>query len=300
MKALINKKTIIIASIAFLIALISIVSVNVFNSAGPVTGAANVVTRPVRALASNVARTFGSIFSAIYRYDELEARNDQLLQTIAKLQQDARDAVTLSEENDRLRALLEFSERHGGYLHEPATLEGWTSDNWTHSFTINRGYTNSNISEGMGVATEHGMLIGQVFYVGATSSIVITVLDTRFSAAAFVGGDSGERADADGTATVMGDFTQMRNGLLLLDHIDDDMTVITGSSVFTSGAGGVFPSGLTIGEVVRVSGHDSGIGRYASVMPMVNFDSIHTVFVILSVETTESGIVEAPESEIEE
>ena len=57
MKALINKRTIIIASVSLLIALITLISVNVFSSAGPVTGFANTVTRPVRTLASSVART---------------------------------------------------------------------------------------------------------------------------------------------------------------------------------------------------------------------------------------------------
>ena len=285
MKSLITKRSIIIASASLLIAIIAIVSVNVFSSAGPVTGVANTVTRPVRALASSVARTFGNIFASIYRYQELERRNDELLRTIARLQADTRDAIALAEENDQLRELLEFRERHGGYDHEMATLVNWNADNWSSSFIINRGHANSNIARGMGVATEYGVLIGQVSDVGATTSTVITVLDTTFSAAVFVGGDTNE--NSDGTATVMGDFTQMRNELIIIDHIDDDLIVNPGSSVVTSGLGGVFPTGLTVGEVVNVHTHASGIGRYATVRPMRDVNTIQNVFVIIDFENPE-------------
>jgi len=286
MKALITRRSIIIASVALIIAIISIISINIFSSAGPVTGVANTITRPVRALASEVARTFGNIFAAMYRYEVLEEENERLLRLIAQLQADTRDAVALAEENAELRDLLEFRDRHGGYDHEMATLVSWNSDNWSHTFIINRGYMNSDITRGLPVATESGVLIGQVSSVGATTSTVITVLDTTFSAAIFIGGEGAE--DSDGTATARGDFTQMRNGLLTLDHIDDDIVVNPGSSVITSGFGGVFPPGLTVGEVVAVYTHSSGIGRFATVRPMRdNMETIQRVFVIMNFENPE-------------
>jgi len=285
MKALISRRSIIIASVSLLIAIIAIVSVTVFNSAGPVSGFADAVTRPVRELASTIARTFGNIYASIYRYEELLKRNEELARTIAQLQADSREATELAVENDRLRELLHFRERYGGYENEMATLVNWNADNWSHSFVINKGYSNSNIARGMGVTTEYGVLLGQVWDVGATRSTVITVLDTRFSAAVFVGGDTSE--DSDGRATVKGDFNQMRSGLLLLDHIDDDMVVNPGSAVVTSGSGGVFPAGLTVGEIVTVSGHTSGLGRYATVRPLRDIDTIQTVFVIIDFEKIE-------------
>jgi len=285
MKALITKRSIIIASAALLIAIISIVSVNVFNSAGPVSGVANTITRPIRTLASSVARTFGGIYAANYRYTELEARNEQLLRDITRLRAAARDAVELEEENDRLRAALEMRERYEDYNQVMATLVNWNADNWSSSFVINIGYTNSNIARGMPVATEYGVLIGQVSDVGATQSTVITVLDTTFSVAVYIGGETAD--DSDGTATARGDFTQMRNGLLTIDHIDDGVAVTQGATVVTSGHGGVFPPGLTVGEVVRVFNHSSGIGRYATVMPLREISTIQTMFVIIDFENPE-------------
>ena len=285
MKALINKKTIIIASASFLIALIAFVSVNAFNNAGPVTGFANTITRPIRSLASSVAKTFGDIYAAIYRYEELERRNEELMNTVARMLQDFREAAEIADENNRLRSLLEFRMRHERYQHFQASFIGSTGDNWTHTFQINRGYANSNIEKGMGVATESGILIGQVLSVEATRSTVITVLDTRFSAAVFIGGETLE--DSDGTALVKGDFTQMRNGLMIIDFIDDHVVVNQGSYIVTSGYGGIFPSGLTVGEVVRVYPHASGIGRYATVRPSSPLDALSEVYIILGIQDIE-------------
>ncbi|MDR2569936.1 MAG: rod shape-determining protein MreC [Oscillospiraceae bacterium] len=286
MKILVTRRSIIIATASLVIALISIISVNVFSSAGPVTGIANTVTMPVRALVSTVARAFGNIYASIYRYEELLARHEDLLRTNVQLQTDFRNARELALENDRLRELLEWRERHGGYTSEMATFVNWNSDNWSSSFVINKGYTNSDIAPGMAVATEYDVLIGQVSEVGPIESIVITVLDTTFSAAAFVGGDGSDEA-ADGSATVKGDFAYMRGGLLILDHIDDDLTVTPGVSVFTSGGGAVFPSGLTVGEVERVFNHTNGIGRFATVRPTRGFENISTVFIIIDFENPE-------------
>jgi len=283
MKALITKRSIVIASVSLLLALIALISVNVFTSSGPVTGFANSITRPVRELASTVARAFGTIYASIYRYEELEKRLEELLRTNAQLQQNYRESEALAEENDRLRAALDFRDLHAGYTSEMATLMSWGADNWSSSFIINKGYMNSNIERGHGVVTEYGVLLGQVSEVGATTSTVITVLDTTFRAAVYVGGDGTD--NVDGTATAKGDFTFMRSELLILDHIDDDVVIIPGSSVVTSGAGAVFPPNLIIGEVVAVDNHPSGIGRYATVRPQRDINTINNVFVIISFDS---------------
>jgi len=286
MKAILTKRTIIIFSASLLLAIITIVSINVFNNTGPVTGLANTITRPVRALASSVARAFGDIFNAIYRYEELERRNEELVARIAILEANSREAIGLAEENERLRSLLDFRNLHGSYEHEQAALQSRGGDNFSSTFVINRGYANSNIERGMGVTTEEGVLIGQIYDVGATESVVITILDTRFSAAANVGRrDTGDEGDS--SVTVRGDYTYMRSGLLALDKFDEDLIVRTGDMVITSGRGGVFPPGLIVGEVENVTRNPGGIDRFATVKPLVDLSSVSIVFVITGFEDPE-------------
>lgn len=278
MKAFINRRTIIIFSTALLMAIIAIVSVNVFNSPGPVTGFANTVTRPVRAVATVVARTFGTIFAANYEYEQLVIRNNELLKRIAEMEIDYRDSQLLAEENEQLRRALDFRERHGGYSYDWANFDGWGGDNWSSTFLIDKGYADG-IARGMGVTTEEGALIGQIYEVGAESSTVITILDTKFSAAVYVGRTDTDD-DVSSSAVAKGDFSYMGRGMLLLDNIDENIIVRRGDMVVTSGHGNVFPAGLMVGMIDDVIRHESGIGRYAPITPLVNFNSISTVFII--------------------
>ena len=283
MKAFFNRKTIIIAAAAVLIAIISIVSVNVFNSPGPVTGLANVISSPFKALATAVARTFENIYSSIYRYNDLQDRYDQALSDIAVLKRSYSESADLLRENNELRELLSFRQRHADHVYEQARVTGQSNNNWSLSFTISKGYANSDtpIARGNSVISHSGVLIGQITDVGATTSTAVSVLDTTFSAGAFVGED-GERS-----VTAKGDFSLMSSGLLILDNFSDDLIVLPGDSVVTSGAGNVFPVGLVIGEVVEVLRHDTGVGSYATVRPMRAIDStISNVYVITSFDIT--------------
>ena len=280
MKALLTRKTITIAAIAVLLAVITIVSVNVFDSRGPVTSLANAVSGPFKELGSSVASVFESIYSSIYKYDALQESYLEALRELNELKRVNVESVDILSENNRLRALLMFRARHADFVFEEAVVTTWGSNNWSSSFTISKGYANSEtpIARGNSVITESGVLIGQITEVSAMTSTVVTVLDTTFSAGVSVG---------DGLATVKGDFALMSSGLLMLDHIDEDLIVLPGDSVVTSSASRVFPVGLVIGDVVEVLRHDTGIGRYAIIKPMRVIDnSIFDVYVITSFDTS--------------
>lgn len=288
MKALLNRRTIVITAVAVLIAITAIISANLFNSNGPVTGLANAVSRPIRGLASQIARAFESIYASVYRYDLLVAQYDEILKENAELKRDYSESAKIAAENERLRALVGFRERHTGYEHKDADIFDWSSSNWSSSFTIDIGYANSSIQRGNGVVTEYGVLVGQVSNVGATTSTVISVLDTTFSAGALIG-------VGNGIATMSGDFALMRSGLLMLDKFDDDLIVLSGDTVFTSGSGGVFPEGLIVGEVVEVLKHPTGVGRYATVRPMREIETLLHVFVITDFEIASGALISEDE-----
>jgi len=280
MKALFNRQSILIAATAILIAIISFISVNAFSSAGPVTGVANAISRPIRAASATVTGTFERIYASIYRYDALMARYERNLALLTEFDRNEREADLLAEENRLLRAQLEFRDRNPDYDSDMAEFISWSGSNWSHSFTINRGSNNSIIARGNSVVTEYGALIGRVTEVGALSSTVVTILDTTFSAGAYVG-------DGDGLATIRGDFNLMRAGLMMLDHLDDDQIVRPGDRVVTSGRAGIFPRGLMVGEVVDVHMHDTGIGRFATVRPTRAMEALSEVFFITYFEPVE-------------
>ena len=278
MKAFLTRKTIIIAAIAALIAIIAIISANAFNSEGPVTGLAKIISRPFKSVAISVAQTFESIYSSINKYDDLLKKYEKALKDLNDIKRDYTELEEIRDENNTLRALFDFRERHAGHDYEEAKVEKWSAANWSSSFSISKGYANSDkpIARGNCVITEYGVLVGVITDVGPISSTVISVIDTTFSAGAYVGG-------GDESVTAKGDFSLMNAGLLMIDHIGEDIIVLPGDSVVTSSAAGVFPVGLVIGEVVEVLRHDTGVGRYATVKPTRALDNtLVDVYVITS------------------
>ena len=273
MKKLITRKTVIIAAIAVIIALVTLISVNVFNTGGPVTGIANAVSRPLKSWASAIARTFESIYGSIYKYDDIVVKYELTLKELAQLRETAREASELEDEVVRLRRLLGFSERNAGQIYESAQIISPSASNWSSSYSINIGSANSAVSPGDCVITEYGVLIGKITDVGAITSTFISVLDTTFAAGVIIG-------ENGGFATARGDFDLMNQGLLKLDHISGEQPVLPGDSIVTSGSSGVFPAGLVVGEIVEVFNHSTGVGQYATVAPTVPLEMILHVYVI--------------------
>ena len=80
----------------------------------------------------------------------------------------------------------------------------------------------------------------------------------------------------------VGDFSLMRENRLRLDYLPADCQLLGGDLVVTSGLGGYYPSGLSVGTVEEVQLSDSGAASYAVLEPAADFDSLVEVFVIKS------------------
>jgi rod shape-determining protein MreC len=57
--------------------------------------------------------------------------------------------------------------------------------------------------------------------------------------------------------------------------------VAVGDIVVTSGLGGNFPKGLTVGEIKKVDKKGHGIFQYAELVPSVDMTQLEEVFVIM-------------------
>ena len=62
--------------------------------------------------------------------------------------------------------------------------------------------------------------------------------------------------------------------------MSDEDSLIHGDLVVTSGLGGYYPAGLTIGTVEDVRTDDSGLIRYGVVAPRADLNALDEVFVI--------------------
>jgi len=239
---------------------------------GFVQNVAGILKSPIQKVLSSAVNWFDSMYGYIYDYDSLLAENESLRSQLADAQKSARDGIEASEENSRLRKLLELREKHTDYVMESCKVVLWSTSNWSSAFTISKG-ASSGIEMGDPVITEYGAVVGQITELGTNWATVSTLIDVDMSVGAFVGatGNSG---------MVVGEFSFMRDKTAKLTYLADGAQIFVGDDVLTSGSGGAFPAGLMIGTLTAVQTEAGGQIEYGIVRPQANLDSLVQVFVI--------------------
>lgn len=242
------------------------------NTSSPLSNFAGTITAPFRSAYTSIATWFNDKQSYYKDTTALESENAALRRQIAEMEADVRQAQADSEQNARLRELLNLREQRREFTFESATITEHIVTNWTSSLTLNRG-TSHDVAAGDCVITETGALVGVVSEVGLNWCSVLTVVDTDTSLGAQV-----FRTKDLGLA--IGDFSLMGQSRLRLDYLPASCQLLNGDLIVTSGLGGYYPSGLIIGTVGEVQMDDSGSTSYAVMEPGADFDKLTEVFII--------------------
>lgn len=206
--------------------------------------------------------------------DQLLAENEQL--------RDERDA--LLAENARLRELeftveqlqdqLEFRQAHPDLIALPANVVGRDPLSRERFLIIDRG-TDDGIAVGMPVVSPH-FLVGQVTETDRNRAKVVLTVDSAFQTGAVL-------QNSRGSGVVYGRW--QAGGRMVMRHIQADVEVEEQELVITSGLTSGIPEGLIIGQVIDMDRDDLRSEVQATVVPVVNFDSLQTVTVIIGAQT---------------
>lgn len=233
------------------------------------------VLTPVRTGASKLTEQAQRLYNYMFDYEALEAENQALKDQLAALEEDARNADAAERENDRLRALLALKEAHEDYVLADAYIISRSSQEWSSTFTINRG-TSSGIEAGMCAITADGELVGLVSEAGPNYAVVRSVLDSSLEISATI--------SASGyNGMVQGGYSTGLDGLLRMDYLPSSAVIRNNDQVVTSGST-VYPRGLIIGNVVDAGFDDTGVAKYALLKPAMELGSLEQVFIITAYE----------------
>ena len=226
---------------------------------------------PFRAAGTAMMDTAEKYYSYMFRYEALEAENAALRADIAEMEDVARQADSVSRENQRLRAMLEFKETHESYNMVDAYIIGWHSTDWNSTYTINRG-TNSGIEINMCAITANGEVVGLVTEAGPNYAIVKTVLDSTLEI-------SGTISTSGYNGMVSGGYIDGHQTRLKMNYLPSDSIIRNQDQVVTSGST-VYPRGLIIGNVVDAGYEDTGVAKFALLDPAADIDSLEQIFII--------------------
>ena len=244
------------------------------STSSPLSNLAGVLASPFRSAYTAVATWFNDKQNYYKDNTALVEENAALRQRLAEMEKAIRQAEEANAENERLRELLNLSQKREDFTFESAYITEHTVTNWTSTLTLDKG-TKYGVEVKDCVIDETGALVGVVSEVGYNECTVMTIVDTDTSLGAQV-----FRTKDLGLA--VGDFALMEDERLRLDYLPAGCQLLGGDLVETSGLGGYYPSGLVIGTVEEVQKDDSGTTSYAILAPAVDFDELTGVFIIKS------------------
>ena len=231
---------------------------------------------PLKAGANALTQQAEQYYNYMFEYESLKAENELLQEQISLMEDQARRADSVQRENERLRQLLELTSTHEDYKLVDAYIIGWSSTDWTNTFTINRG-TAAGIEAGMCAITANGEVVGLVTEAGPNYAVVKTILDSTLEISAII-------AASGYTGMVSGGYISGHETLLRMDYLSSAAIIRNKDQVVTSGST-VYPRNLILGYVVDAGFDDTGVAKYAILQPATEISSLEQVFILTEYTT---------------
>lgn len=201
--------------------------------------------------------------------DQLEQENQRLLVEVKELKATNQMLRDLGIENNKLRSALEYRQRSPFKL-VPARIIARDAATWWSTVKVDKGFEDG-IAADMPVLTEDG-LVGKTTTVASNACTVLLITDETCKVAGSVentreqGIVKGERT----STTAMPDLS--------LNFLSKTADLKPNQKVYSSGVGGVYPSGVLIGVIKEFQVR--ALDGYAKVIPAVDFTTLEDVFIV--------------------
>ena len=226
---------------------------------------------PAQSISSGASGAGTNFIRQIVNFRSTAYENEVLKQQLSDSQRELRNAQQAAAENERLQSLLNLKEKTG-YDQVNARVIARDSSIWFNTITINRG-SSSGIALNMPVVTGGG-IVGRVIALSPWTAQVMMVTDEKAAAGAIVGQLSG--SGSLGSVRGLGE-----KGLVEMRYVSGLEKVEVGDFILTTGQDGIYPPGLTIGEVVQVSPGSATLSHEILIRPGAKLDQLEEVAVLL-------------------
>ncbi len=229
--------------------------------------AAYFVQSPITAVSSVVT----GYFQSVVNLRSAQSENDLLNQRVQELEVEIKQKEDLSNENQRLKSLLELKEQ-SNYKVLAAQIIGRDASVWFDSSIINRGSLDG-VKLNMPVVTNGG-LVGRITAVSPLTAQVDLVTKDKSG----LGGVIGELGTSNALGVISG---TSKKDLLEMRYVPGSIEVMVGDIVYTTGQDGIFPAGLKIGEIIEVQSGSATVTHQILIRPSARLDSMQEVAVLL-------------------
>ena len=204
----------------------------------------------------NIRKKYKMILPEIDRIESLEAENIELRTQIENLKQELSIDYTIND-----------------YDYLNATVVYRNVSHWYNTITVDKG-TYNGVEVDM-VAVNSKGLIGKVVSTTAFTSDIklITTSDTNNKISITV-------SNGDHKINGLIKKYNYKTKYLEVEGISNTEKVSVGDYVYTSGLGGIFPSGILIGKVANITTDEYDLAKIIDVEPIADFDDINYVAIL--------------------
>jgi rod shape-determining protein MreC len=225
---------------------------------------------PVERAGQTFSRRVWTRVRGMFRGAAACAENVRLKREIASLALLRGDVEKLEAENARLRDALGYVRKTPGlWLAAGVLSKGGGAAAARDTLRVDKGSLDGIVSGAVVVSPEG--LVGRVGAVTAHTSEVMLITDSSVKVACEI-----ETLDAVRPRGILlgGD-----EEALLIGYLRNAGEVLPRSRVLTSGLGGVFPKGLTVGTLIDVRKDGNNLATEGEVQPAVDFSTLEDVFI---------------------
>lgn len=201
--------------------------------------------------------------------NSLQDENEELKKQNEELQRQLKELQLIKSENEILREYANLSEGYSEYTTIGAYIINKNTSNLSDVFVINAG-TNQGVMVNMAVITDGG-LVGHVISATKNTAKVQPIIDASSSV-------SGITTSSKTNIVINGQVDSSKELRAYELQMEDKLVI--GDTIETSGLGGIYPKGITIGVIKEIVETKNITEKYAIIESEVDFKNLEYVLVV--------------------
>lgn len=230
----------------------------------------------VTSITKVVSYPFNWVFSRVDDYKELvniREKYQELLPEVDRIDSLMTENVELRKQLEAMKEELNIEYTINDYEFLNATVISRNISYWYNTITIDKG-TYNGVEVDMVVVNSNG-LIGKIVSTTTFTSEVklLTTSDTNNKISIAIVSNNKKLYG------LINEYNY-KNNYLEVEGISNTESVSIGDYVYTSGLGGVFPSGILIGKVSEITTDEYDLAKIINVSPIADFDDINYVAIL--------------------
>jgi rod shape-determining protein MreC len=220
----------------------------------------NLFTQSVQSLSDGINHYFDLV--------NVSKENERLKFEIERLVNEKNGLIEQISRQKRVTGLMAYAESHNKES-LVATVIGRAATQWSKVVFINKG-TKHGVRTHSVVVTTSGV-IGQIIHAGPITSKVLLTIDSRSAVDSLFQG-----------SRVSGVVVGTGEKKCRIKFVPNTAEVKVGDQVLSSGLGGIFPKGLVIGIVTKVTRKKQGLFQEITLAPSSDLSNLEEVLIFIS------------------